>query len=146
MPIFCTPWYQYASIRYKQRTGAFDQWKSSTTTRSPVTHVAVITRLTSVFDSKITFWRMDFVIYLVSALVLSLRSAIVNGKLYEHIHYQNIIIRALLLTMGHYSNVKCVLWRLKSWATRVFVQQFIRDHIKESIKASHYRSFVKGIH
>ena len=60
--------------------------------------VVVIMRLTSDLYIKFRFWRMDIGIYLVTALVLSTGSPVVNGKCAEHIYYQHIMIFALLWT------------------------------------------------
>ena len=44
-----------------------------------------------------------------------------------------------------YRDVTWVSWRLKTPATRLFIQQIVRDSIKDNIKCRHYRPFARGI-
>ena len=51
-----------------------------------------------------------------------------------------------VLSWRHYSDVIWAWWHLKSHAISLFAQQFVEPNNKETIKASHFWHFRRGIH
>ena len=59
----------------------------------------------------------------------------------------NLVIAVPVDVLGHYSDVTCVSWHLKSLTTRLFVQHHVQAENKEIIiNCSYYQPFVRGNH
>ena len=54
------------------------------------------------------------------------------------------IVTCFYMLSIYYNDVKWALWYPKSLVTWMFVEQLVEAHIKETIKAPHYRPFCEG--